>query len=270
MQFISYLIIGVSVLIIVGLAYLGISLSNESRLFFRRQEYRFFLWVRPKIWPFVKWTIVILLIYAFIQWAYTQPSFGFSPISSTDHSKTVWDWIGQISLSAGGAIIAILYTEGQKRRDLQNRRFSVLDSFRKEMKALQGSDSDTNYSDKTRFYMRELVLGTLIQLDIQGKETVFMFLCTSGLIKASNPVINIAGADFSWINIAKYTNGLDDTYLDGVTLIGATLKRVRLTDCSLRNAKLWYANVRGVTFSNTPVAHVEISQDQLRQATITN
>lgn len=245
-------------------------LPNRLGLILRRKEYHLWLRIQPKVIPLLGWTFIILLLYAFIQWAYTQPSFGFAPINDKDHAKTVWDWIGQISLSAGGAIIAILYTEGQKKRDQRSRRFTVLDSFRKEMRALQSPDSNKSFSDEIKFYMRELVLGTLIQLDVEGKEAVFMFLCTSALIKASHPVINLARADFSWINIAKYTNGLEDICLEGVTLIGADLEGIRLTDCTLRNAQLWYANVHSVTFSNTPVTHTEISQDQLRQAVITN
>jgi len=192
------------------------------------------------------------------------PKEGGAPVPTsiayeTQTHRTLWDWIGLLTISAVLAIVALRYTTEQnaQQRATQDQQAKEA-SLRAYIDGMSTLMLDENLlTSKEGHAVREVAqartLVALISVGSENKRQVVRFLHESGLITGPSPVIDLSEANLEDADLTRAN--LENINLSGANLSdgpdpgsrGALLTGTNLQDAYLTGADLSYADLEGST-----------------------
>jgi hypothetical protein len=177
----------------------------------------------------------------------------------TQAHRTLWDWIGLVTLSAVLAVVAFVYTREQQAQQEyiqdQKAKDASLQAYIDGMAVLLLDENlPTSEEDAVvRDVARARTLVALLAVGPERKRNVIRFLYESNLINNPNRIVDLTEAN---LEDADLTNSpLSGIDLSGTNLSdgpdpdsqGALLMGADLQDARVDGADLSYANLKGAT-----------------------
>ncbi len=169
--------------------------------------------------------------------------------------KTLWDWIGLVTLSAVLAAVAFLYARQQNAQQNhiqdQQAKDATLQVFIDGMSTLllQENLRTSAEGDAVRDVARARTLTALLSVGPERKRHVVRYLYESDVISTSNPIIDLTEAN---LEDADLTNSA----LSGINLSGANLSDG--SDPDRRGALLMGANLQDARLDGADLSHANL------------
>ena len=192
------------------------------------------------------------------------PSGGGDPVPKTVTTekqayRTLWDWIGLLTISAVLALVAFRYTaqqnEQQRAIQEQQAKDASLRAYIDGMSILMLEEhlSTSKEGNAVREVAQARTLVALISVGPENKRQVIRFLYESRLITGPDPVVDLSEANLEDADLTR--SELERINLNGANLSdgadpksrGALLMGANLQDAYLRGADLSHANLEGAT-----------------------
>jgi uncharacterized protein YjbI with pentapeptide repeats len=217
-------------------------------------------------------------------------------------TRTLWDWMELLIIPLVLAVGAYVLNRSEKnieRQSLEARsslereiatyrqQEAVLQAYLDRMAELLLKEKLlTSSNEEVRDMARIWTLTALRGLDGKRKGVVIKFLHEARLIYKKDSVVNLVGADLSYVDLIavnlsnanlsntnladSYLNGAD---LNGTNLHGADLSRANLSNANmsgadLRKTSINNANLRGLDLSNANLCGVDLSGANLSGVTL--
>lgn len=230
-----------------------------------------FDWTRPR--P-IAWTVgvdlALIIILTLIHAGYRRPWTGFGPSTyekpdgtqELRPSKTLWDWLELLIVPLVLAIGGLLFTAAQdtRQQEIENQRAQAdaLQAYLDQMSTLLiGNDLQSDPKDNVRAVARARTLTILGRFpseprrsaDEDLKRSVLQFLYETRLIRKTDPIVSLDGANLEKADLEAVT--LNHANLSGTNLSGAEMMFSNLSGAELDNARL-DDEVLGEEISDTP------------------
>jgi uncharacterized protein YjbI with pentapeptide repeats len=214
-------------------------------------------------------------------------------------SRTFWDWMTVLTISAALAFVSLMFTSRQaaQQQQIQDEQVkdTALQAYLDQMTQMMLDDknplSESKRGDEERTVARVQTVTALKRLDGEHNKIVMTFLRESGLINFRLPGsdqedsvvrldttdlnrVDLANTSFSGINLRfaelRYAN-LDDAKLGVANLTFADLAHATLKGADLRDAVLLFANLEGAdlggaNFAGARLRGVDLSGANLETA----
>ena len=131
-------------------------------------------------------------------------------------------------------------------------------------------EDDEASNDEASPLARARTLTILGRVDPERKRSVVFFLYEANLIQTEQPIVSLASADLSHVDLSgtNYLNDINLRYanLSGADLSGNQLIDANLIEANLREAELSGADLSGADLSNAYLNHARsVTDEQLAQ-----
>jgi uncharacterized protein YjbI with pentapeptide repeats len=164
--------------------------------------------------------------------------------------KTAWDWLQLLIVPLVLAVIGFTLTSAQQsaqqlRIEQQRAQEAALQGYLDTMKELLLDENlrSAGPDSSVRALANAQTSVTLERVDPSRKEVILRLLNDAHLIDANASLINLDGADLSYVHLDHMD--FSDTDLSGADLSGAHLTGADLTNADLTNADL--TSAEGIT-----------------------
>jgi len=217
-----------------------------------------------------------LIALALIAIAYFVPWTGFGgrwlPDGTYIEPKSLWDWLELVVIPFTVGLALYLVARQEQVRDKERQQAQSMDASlegyldRMTNLLLDGKLVQSDPFSELRKVAASRTLTVLRSVDGTRKGTVIRFLHDANLIRASDPIIDLAGADLRGADLRGAElneTRLDRTNLQGADLTSASLISAQLYSSNLRNANLSGAHCYGAAFNNADLTEASLPRASL-------
>ena len=253
---------------------------------------RSYRWIEKHPLLTILFAVVIIFVMVVIYWAIWANSspvwtgFGaYDEETAGPRAKTLWDWLGLLIVPLAVAIGAAVISYFQKRTELEiakkareteqkiatdRQMQATLEAYYDRMTELllEHGLRESKVDSNVRSIARTRTIAVMRSLDNERNIQLFAFLMESNLIEISSPIVILAGANFSGLNLNRVN--LIWVNLNGINLSRAQLTESFLSSIDLSEADLSEADLRGTSLSETNLSWACLSDTILLGVDLSN
>ncbi|MBB5515839.1 hypothetical protein FHS89_001859 [Rubricella aquisinus] len=184
--------------------------------------------------------------------------------------KTLWDWLGLLSVPVLIGVLSIGFNQMQSERELQRAQETAVQSFISQITDLMLLDAP---EDVINPIGRAHTTAVLRLVDGERAGRIIQFLEDLGVVTRFGVIaeeLDLRGTELKHASLPGFDfegSDLRDADLEGSDLRGADFERTRLNRADFKNADLRHADLTGASLEGADLDHTDLRAAILTGAT---
>lgn len=141
-------------------------------------------------------------------------------------------------------------------------------------KLIQRGLLSTKHGDSIREEAKSIALSALRELTGTNKGELIKFLCKTGLINKGDPIVDLRGADLSWISVLNggllQATDFSNTNLQNALFESVDFSNVNLQGADLEKAIFYKTNLSSANLANSNLSFVRTYSCIIHKASLNN